>query len=94
MEELSPREKKVLAEVASFAKRFGRWGTVREISSAIADKEGLHKDFSVGSTFRVLAAKGVLAREGRQYSISGYTVKVRRAALVKLRASRDALSGT
>lgn len=82
MEELTRRERIVLAEIASFARQHGRWGTTREIGSRIAKREG-KPSLSVNSTVRNLFLKGYISRDGKSYAIKGFTVKVRRAVLVK-----------
>lgn len=94
MEELSKRERSVIAEMTALARAYGRWPTVREVGDAIADRErktgvSLTKrrkssnTLSVSSTFRALAAKGYLIKEGHGYALRGFRVKVKSAVVVK-----------
>ncbi len=92
MEELTHRERIVVAAMSAFARTYGRWGTTREIGDYIAKQEG-KETLAVNSTFKNLRAKGVVLLDGKSYSIKGYSVQVRKAVLVKKkdRASTDAL---
>lgn len=76
------REKSVIAEMTRLGRTFGRWPTVREVGDAIANREK-KPGLSVASTFRALAEKGYLIKEGNGYAVRGYRVKVRKAVVVK-----------
>lgn len=92
MEELTNRERVVVAAMSAFARAYGRWGTTREIGDYIAKQEG-RKALAVNSTFKNLRSKGIILLDGKSYSIKGYSVQVKKAILVKKnnRASVDAL---
>ncbi len=81
MEKLYPREKTVIAEMTRFARRFGRWGTIREIGESLAKREKKER-LNVASTFRALAARGIICKDGSNYSLKGYRVKIQ-AKVVK-----------
>lgn len=79
---LSRRETAVLAAMTNLARSLGRWPTVRETGEYIAEQEG-KSSLSVASTFRALAAKGYLVKDGSGYAILGYRVRVKSAEVVR-----------
>ena len=93
MENITPRERIVLAAMTGFARRFGRWASVRELGAYIGREEG-RPGLSVASTVAMLYRKGAIAKHGRNYAVKGLHIQVVKVKLVeeKNRASADALS--
>jgi hypothetical protein len=90
MEGLTQREAQVVAEIAAYARRTGRWPTMREVSLEVGRRED-RPGLSLASTYKRLVAKGMLARAGRrQWGIAGYMVRVVKAELVSSTTGRAA----